>query len=53
MEKSKKYYWAIFNKDGVVYEGSFNQCWDELIKRYYNLTVGQLEMAGVKIARKN
>lgn len=52
MEKSSNHYWAIFEKKEVVFSGTFSQCWDELINRFYNLTVGQLELAGVKIARK-
>lgn len=50
-KKTKKNYWAIFNADGIVFEGSFSECWKELTKRFYNLTVGQLELAKVRIGR--
>lgn len=49
----KKIYWAIFNKEGVVFEGTFSQCWIELVNRYATLTLEQLEIAEIRIARKS
>jgi hypothetical protein len=51
MTATKSKYWGIFNNDGLVFEGTFKECWDELLKRYHNLTVGQLELANVRIQR--
>lgn len=50
-DKNKRHYWAVRNRDEILFTGTFNECWEELIKRFYNLTVGQLELAGVRISR--
>ena len=53
MEKSKKYYWAVFQGRDVLFEGSFNDCWQHLVSSYCNQTVRSLVERGIRISRSN
>lgn len=53
MEKSKKYYWAVFQGRDVLFEGSFNDCWKHLTEQYSNETVANLVKSGIRISRSN
>lgn len=53
MEKSKKYYWALFHGEDVIFEGSFNDCWKHLTEQYADETVANLVKQHIRISRSN
>lgn len=53
MEKSKRYYWAVFEGREPIFEGSFKDCWQHLMGSYANVTVRTLVERGIRIARSN
>lgn len=53
MEKSKTHYWAIFEGNAPVFEGSFSECWKALLNEYSSYTVRELEQRRIRIARKS
>lgn len=53
MEKSTTKYWAIFQGKDILFEGTFQQCWNDLMVRYANITLYQLQTKGIRIARKS
>ena len=56
MEKqseTKSSYWAIFQGKEILFEGSFTECWKELVKRFASRTVASLVSGDIRIARKS
>jgi hypothetical protein len=52
MEKSKAHYWAIYENGAAVFEGTYSECWKELMRQYENYLVSALVSNGVCIKRK-
>ena len=52
MEKSRKYFWAVFQGRDVLFEGSFKECWQHLVDNYCNSTVRTLVEQGIRVGRK-
>ncbi|WP_020474489.1 hypothetical protein [Zavarzinella formosa] len=53
MEKSKRYYWAVFEGRQPIFEGSFNDCWKHLVATFGHETVAHLTANGIRISRSN
>lgn len=51
MTATKSKYWAIVQLDMVIFEGTFNECWNELVNRYAKNSLGELATARIKITR--
>jgi hypothetical protein len=51
VDKSKKYYWAVFQGRDPIFEGSFNDCWHHLMGNFCNETVKTLVKRGIRIGR--
>lgn len=48
---AKRRYWAITENGVVCYEGTFNECWEELVATYGNKTLADLAKQGTRISR--
>ena len=47
-----RHYWGVYdNKDGLLFDGTFNECWNHLITNYQQYTVAMLERDGICIKR--
>ncbi len=51
MEKST--YWAIFQLKEIIFEGTYSECWKELVSRYGDQKVQSLVERGIRISRKS
>jgi len=52
MEKSKTTYWAVYQQKDILFSGTFTQCWNYLTMEFGHMTMAEVVMVGVKIARK-
>jgi hypothetical protein len=52
MEKPKKHYWGVVDKCMTpLFTGTFQQCWNWLMKQHGASTLNQINKAGIRIAR--
>ena len=49
--KEKSKYWGITEGKTQVFEGTFEECWTQLHKRYPNATMTTLHENNIKISR--
>lgn len=48
---NSRHYWGITQMGVVCFEGTFNECWDELTATFPDKTLYQLLAMNVKITR--
>lgn len=46
-----RHYWGITQNGVVCYEGTFNECWEELTATFPDKTMGELEAMKTRISR--
>lgn len=46
-----RHYWGITENGLVQYEGTFNECWEELVATFPNKTLEQLTAMNIRISR--
>jgi len=52
MTDNKRNYWGIVRENGnVVFDGTFVECWDHLVKTFGDRTLKEIIEAGYKITR--
>lgn len=51
--KQKSKYWGViwtFQND-ILFQGTFNECWEYVMKNWSDVTLKQLQIRGIKISR--
>lgn len=51
LNMNPRHYWGITENGLVQYEGTFNECWEELTATYPDKTLGQLTAMNTRISR--
>lgn len=53
MTVTKSKYWGVMCtfKNDILFQGTFVECWDYMMKNWSDITLKQLQIRGVKIAR--
>ena len=44
-------YWQIKTPKGIIFTGTFMECWDQLVSEFGQMTLSQLDHAGIQIVR--